>query len=162
MPVVQMDYASYIGVEIAEDVTMYHSDSALIRANISGPEFIRYTNVSAPYEKFPKGVHVIFYDKRSQPESWLFANSAIRDQLEEKVTVEGDVLLYNNLGDTLETSQLIWEEKTGKIYTHRFVKLTKPDRIIMGYGFESNQEFSKGHIKAVEGNWAIDFMDGNN
>ena len=74
----QLNYSELLGVEIAEDVTMYHSDSALIRANISGPKFYRYANGSNPHEDFTEGVDVKFFDRYGNEESWLKANFASR------------------------------------------------------------------------------------
>ena len=66
-------------------------------------------------------------------------------------------MVVNKKGETLNTEHLIWEEKTEKIHTDEFVKITTEDEVIFGHGFESNQDFSKYRIKKIKG--TIDLKD---
>ena len=70
---------------------------------------------------------------------------------ENKVNSSEDVKVYNISGDLLETEHLIWNEKTEKIYTEEFVKITTKDEVIYGEGLESNQYFSQYTIKKIKG-----------
>ncbi len=147
------DYSQILDAERVKDIRLRYSDSAFLKAIIEGPELYRYDK--GERELFPSGVYATFYSEFGSPNSWLKARRAYRFPNESKVVVEDHVVLYNEKGDSLITSQLTWDEKNDKIYTDRFVRLTKKDRIIMGYGFESNQDFSKGRIKAIEGSWSL-------
>jgi hypothetical protein len=57
----------------------------------------------------------------------------------------------------------LWDEKTEKVRTEKFVKVSKPGEVIYGYGLEAAQDFSywkiivpKGKIKAGELEEAIE------
>jgi hypothetical protein len=62
-----------------------------------------------------------------------------------------DVVVVNEKGEKLMTEYLVWDEKTGKIFSNEFVKIITADEIIMGNGFESNQDFSRYKIFDIKG-----------
>ena len=49
-----------------------------------------------------------------------------------------------------------WDEKLNKVYTKKFVKITRPGEIIYGYGFEANQDFTRWEINAITGRIKVD------
>ncbi len=148
------DYSLYKDAEFIKDIRLNYSDSAVLKAVVTGPEMWRYKG--GEREVFPKGIHATFYNHSDNPSSYLHARKAFRFQRKKQIILEDHVVLYNLEGDSLFTSQLTWDEKEDKIFTDRFVRLTKRDRVILGYGFESTQDFTKGRIKAVEGTWRLD------
>jgi hypothetical protein len=54
-------------------------------------------------------------------------------------------------GEHFECDQLFWDENTEKVYSDSRVKITQKDKIITGYGFESNQALTKYTIRKPEG-----------
>lgn len=52
--------------------------------------------------------------------------------------------------EVLKTSELIWNESLGKISTDKFVRIIRKEELIQGYGFETDQHFRKGTIKAID------------
>jgi len=62
-----------------------------------------------------------------------------------------NVVVENTSGDKLETEHLIWDQKEDRIFSDVFTRITSPDRVIFGDGFESNQDFSKYRIRKVRG-----------
>ena len=86
-----------------------------------------------------------------QIQSRLTADYAIRFEKQGKMEAKGNVVLVNELGETLNTEHLFWNENTGKIYSYEFVKITTADEIIMGDGFESNQNFTQFKIHKIKG-----------
>ncbi len=140
-----------IAVETAKDVAMLYSDSAIVKVRIEGPLMIRHLDRENPRQEFTDGVKVVFYAYGQKVESVLTAKYAIRSEKENQIIVRDSVVWESYKGEKLETEELIWEEREEKIYTNRFVTITKPDEVIYGYGFEANQDFSSWTIKAVEG-----------
>ncbi|MPM10940.1 hypothetical protein SDC9_57277 [bioreactor metagenome] len=57
----------------------------------------------------------------------------------------------NIKGELFETEQLFWEQKSEKIYSDSLIKITQEDYIIIGKGFESNQEMTKYQVKQTQG-----------
>ena len=62
-----------------------------------------------------------------------------------------DVEVVNEKGEKLNTEKLIWDERKELLSSDQFVKITTPEEIIMGKGFEANQDFSRYKIFNVTG-----------
>ncbi len=145
------------GVEIARDIEMLYSDSAIVRIRIQGPTLLRYLEDEKPRDEFPDGVHVDFLDTDGSVNSTLDAQYAVRYTREKQVIVRADinqgttVVLQNDKGEKLETSELIWDEAESKVFTDKFVKITKPEEIIFAYGFNAKQDFSEYTLNKVVG-----------
>jgi len=148
-----------VDVEIAKDFQMLYSDSAMLKVKISGPTLKRYLSEKDPKEEFPDGIHVEFYNERLQVTSVLTAKYAIRRERKGNIIVEDSVVWESISKERLESEELIWDEKEGKVYTNKFVTLKRPDEIIYGHGFEAEQDFSKSRIKAITGQIKVDLSD---
>ena len=136
--------------ESAEEAILIYSDSSRVKVKLNAPKIDRYVGTNS-YLELPNGIEVIFYNERMQIQSRLTADYAIRFEKQGKMEAKGNVVLVNELGETLNTEHLFWNEHTGKIYSYEFVKITTADEIIMGDGFESNQNFTKFKIKKIKG-----------
>ena len=79
------------------------------------------------------------------------AKYGVRYPNEGLVIVRDSVVWESMAQEKLETSELRWDEREKKIYTNKFVRITRPDEIIYGHGFEANQDFSYSKIQAIEG-----------
>ena len=73
------------------------------------------------------------------------------------ITVRDSVVWSTAKLEKLETEELVWDEKSGKVRTEKFVKVTQPGEIIYGFGLEADQDFSywkilvpKGRIKVEQ------------
>ncbi len=133
-----------------------YTDSGKIQIKLLAPELRRFSNVEEPYIEFPTGIKVVFYDHNQKPESQLTAKYAIYFEANELWEARDSVIAVNNLGDTLNTELLFWDEKKELIYTDKFVKITTENEVIWGEGLEANQEFTDWKIKNVKGTIYID------
>ncbi len=141
---------SELPIESTINATLIYSDSAQLQVKLIAPRLDRFIG-EKPYIEFPLGVEIEFYDGDMEVSSRLTANYAISYEDEGIMEAKGNVILINELGEQLNTEHLIWDEKTGKIHSEEFVKITTADEIIMGEGFESNQSFTKFKIKKIKG-----------
>lgn len=137
-------------VEQGKNIEILYSDSAKIRVKVNAPELKRFV-VPKPVVEMPAGVKVEFYDDSLHITSTLTSKYAIRKDNEQIMEAKNDVVVVNTKGEKLNTEHLIWDEKTRKIYSQEFVKITTPDEIIMGEGFESNEDFTKYKIFDIKG-----------
>ncbi|MCB0686649.1 MAG: LPS export ABC transporter periplasmic protein LptC [Saprospiraceae bacterium] len=150
------------GTEVAKNIEMLYSDSAVVRVRIIGPTLVRHLEAEKPYDEFPDGVHVDFLERDGTVSSTLDAQHAERFTRENLVIVRSNitqgvpVILKNDQGEKLETSELIWDEGDGKVYTDKFVKITKPEEIIFAYGFTAKQDFSQYTLQKVVGRVKVD------
>ncbi len=138
------------GVE-ADNYEMISSDSTIIRFKLITPQLIRYDQAEDPFIEFPKGVEIERYNEKMVQIASITSNYARYYEKEKKWEAKNNVIAVNPQGDTLKTEQLIWEEKTGTIYSEQFVKIIRKDQVITGIGFESDQDLSNWKIKNPKG-----------
>ena len=137
-------------VEVADSVQIIYSDSALLKVILEANHLERFLGEN-PYLEMTQGVHVRFFNNLGQVESELRSNYAVSYENTDIMEAKEDVVVVNKEGETLNTEHLIWEEKTERIHTEEFVKITTEDEVIFGHGFESNQDFTKYKIKKIKG-----------
>lgn len=146
-------------VEKAIDVEILYSDSAQIRVRIKAPTMLRYLDKREPYQEFIDGVYVEFFNPDKTVSSTLTSKYAIRYDNKNQVVVQDSVVWESISNEKLESEELIWDEKTKKVFTKKFVRITRPDEIIYGYGFEANQDFSYSKINAIEGRLKVEDIE---
>ena len=137
--------------EVAHDVEMLYSDSAIVQVRIRAPRMIRHLDKKNVRQEFPDGMNVDFFGPGQRVDSRLRSNYAMRFDEKKQIVVRDSVVWQSNNGEQLETEELTWDEKSGKVFTNRFVTLRRPEEIIYGVGFEAEQDFSRSRIKAIEG-----------
>jgi LPS export ABC transporter protein LptC len=146
-------------VERAEEVEILYSDSAKVRVRIVGATMLTYLDRSNPRQEFPDGVVVDFFGPDETVTSKLSAKYAVRYENKGEVHVRDSVVWLSVDDKKLETEELIWDERKEKIYTQKFVVITRPDEIIYGHGFETNQDFSYTKINAIEGRLKVEDLE---
>lgn len=143
-------------VEAAHNVEILYSDSAQVRVRVTGPTMLYHLDRAEPQQEFPDGVNVDFFDADGAITSQLTALYGLRLENKAEVVVRDSVVWKSVEGDTLETEELFWDERRGKIYSKKFVVITRPDEVIYGHGFEADQDFSYSRINAIEGRIKVD------
>lgn len=127
------------------------TDSGEVRFSLKAPKLLRFENDGKPFVEFPEGIELVKYDENENIISSITSNYAKQYPNEDKWEAKNNVIATNLDGDTLKTEHLIWEEKSEKIYTEEFVKIIRPDQIITGIGFESDQTLENWRIKNPKG-----------
>jgi LPS export ABC transporter protein LptC len=133
-------------------ITMIYSDSSRLKMVLKAGQMLTYDrNVKEPFTLLPNGLTMGFYDKTEKLEATLSANYGIHYPQRKRMEVKYNVVVVNKNGETLNTEHLIWDEVTKKIHSDAFVKITTGKEIIMGKGFESNEDLTQYQIKEVTG-----------
>lgn len=140
--------------ETGRDVTVVYSDSGIVKAKIVAKTMIRDLT-DKPVTEMPDGIEATFYDPDKAPSARMRANRAIHFPAEGKMEAYGNVVVINELGDTLRTEKLIWLENEDRIFTDQFVRINTPDEVIFGDGLESNQRFTRYRILNIRGTVAL-------
>lgn len=138
-------------IESAKDVDILYSDSAVVRMRIKAPVMNNKNDFNDPKRTFPNGVWVDFFDSNKSPSSHLTAKYAEYSENDRIITLRDSIVITNYRNEQMETEELFWNEKDGRIYSKKFVKITTPSEIIHGYGFSSNMEFTEWEIDSVSG-----------
>ena len=135
----------------ARDFETISTDSGQVRFLLKTPKLLKFENEGNVYMEFPEGIELSKYDENEKIISSITANYARQYEKDKKWEAKNNVIATNEKGDTLKTELLYWEEKTQKIYTDEFVKIIRPDQIITGVGFESDQNLNNWKIKNPKG-----------
>lgn len=144
-------------VEVAKEVEILYSDSAVVRIKISSKELRSHLDRENPYDEFPEGVRLDFFDNTQQPSSILTGKYALRYPLKNQVILR-DSCVWQSISNNekLESFELIWDENLKKVYSNKLVIITTPTEKIWGYGFETNQDFTRWKINKPQGRLAVD------
>lgn len=148
-----------VAIEVGRDVEILYSDSAIVRVRVTGPLLHNYTDRENPRQEFPNGVKIDFLEPNLSIRSTLTAKTAVRYQEKGQIIARDSVVLVSAKQEKLETEELIWDEKTAKVYTEKFVKVTQPGEIIYGYGLEAVQDFSYWKITVPKGRIKVEQLD---
>ncbi len=144
-------------VEVAKGVELIYSDSAVVRVKIKSDKMLTHSQKGKQVkQEFPEGIAVDFFSERQRVQSRLTARYAVRFEKRDEIEIRDSVVWASAKPETLETEELIWDEKNKKVYSNRFVKITTATDVIYGYGFEANEDFTKWKINAVQGQMGIE------
>jgi LPS export ABC transporter protein LptC len=133
-------------------ITMIYTDSAKLKMVMKAGVMLTYDrNVKEPFTLMPNGISMSFYNADEKQEATLKANYGVHYPQRKRMEVKYNVVVLNKNGETLNTEHLIWDERTKRIYSDAFVKITTGKEIIMGKGFESNEDLTQYQIKEVTG-----------
>lgn len=135
--------------DVAYDIVMIYTDNAEKVMELTAPKLERKEENPAK-DIFPEGILVTFYNDEVEYAT-LQADFAERLPDQYLVIATDNVVFENIEGEKLETSQLKWDERKGRIFTDRFAKFTRPDEIIYGYGFNANQDFTEIEFEKTTG-----------
>lgn len=139
-------------MQSASDMEIIYSDSAIVKLAIDAPAMERYiSEEQGNYILFKKGIHVRFFGPDLTVQTDLKANYARHLESENIWEVSDNVVIVNKKGEVINTELLIWDREKAKIHSDKYVKITTPDEIIMGDGFESDEQFLNYVILNVTG-----------
>jgi LPS export ABC transporter protein LptC len=129
--------------EYADFRTM-ESDSGQVKWVLEAPVARVYNIRKLLVTDYPK---ITFYDENGEISSVLTADKGEYDQETHDMTALGNVVVTTVEGYTLETESLIMLREDGEIHSEDFVKVTKGNDVLTGYGFQGYPELKNVDIK---------------
>ena len=133
------------------DVETLISDSGVVRYRITTPVWYVFDEVKEPLWRFPDGLKLEKYNLLFQLEATVRADSAIYFKQEELWRLDGNVDISNTAGEKFLTEQLFWDQRRHKLYSDSFIHIERTDRVLEGYGFDSNDQLTRYTIRNVSG-----------
>lgn len=132
-------------------VEVHFVDSSFTRAKLKAKKSRVYQNHQETF--LDDSLNVEFFSRSSNKRvSYLTADSAKIDDRTRNMLAWGKVVVIGDSTHTkLETSVLHWDNKTQKLFTTEFVKISSPREHLEGYGFESDQNLNNYKIFRVSG-----------
>lgn len=129
------------------DVSTFISDSGYTRYHITAPVWYMYEEAEDPYWHFPEGMHLEKYDDSMNIAATFDADTATYFSSRKLWQFDGLVNTRNVDGDKFLSTQLLWDQARHKVYTDSFIHVERSDRIIEGYGFESNENMTQYEVR---------------
>ncbi len=142
-------------VLLADTVTTLISDSGITRYRIKAARWEIYDKAQPPHWEFPRGVYLERFNAKLETEASLEADYAYYNEDAQIWELRGNVKALNLEGETFNTEQLFWNQKSERVYSDSLIRITKETSIITGVGFESNQTMTKYTIRNPQGIFPI-------
>lgn len=137
-------------------VVTYISDSGVTRYRMEAEEWLMYDRKRPSYWAFEKGVYLEQFDSLFNVDASIKADTAYFYDKQKLWKLMGNVDIKNRKGERFNTELLYWNQATEKVYSDRFIRIEQPDRIITGYGFDSNQQMTIYQIRNMGGIFYVD------
>jgi LPS export ABC transporter protein LptC len=145
-----------VRIETGKDVEIIYSDSAHIKARVTAPDLLYFTDKNNPKQEFTHGVKAFFYDLAEQQQSVLVGKYAIRAEQKGITIIRDSVIWESTVEGRLETSELVWDERTNIISTEKPVTIRQKGQIIHGIGFKTDEKLQRWRINVPTGQMKID------
>ena len=137
-------------------VTTLISDSGITRYKIVAEEWLIHDKKNPPYWAFEKGVYLEKFDTLFHIDASIKADTAYYHEKKKLWELRGHVQILSQRGDRFQTDLLFWDEKKEKVYSDKFIQIEQEDKVIRGYGFESNQDLTEYEIKNTTGVFTVE------
>lgn len=138
------------------DVQTIISDSGQTRYRIAAPLWNMFEEAKQPHWTFPKGVKCEELDNKFNPVTTIQCDSAYFDKDNALWSLVGNVRISNINNDLILTDELMWDQRSHRMYSDAFIHIEKQGRIIEGYGYESNERLTTYQLRQVEAIFPID------
>ena len=138
-------------------VDVIYSDSAKVKAHLTGPLMIDYTeNTPKPYREFPKGVKIVFYDDKLKESGNVVSDYAIQRDKENIIEFRRHVVATSAHGDVFKSEELVYDMTAKTFKSTKAVEITSPNGdVMLGSGADSNESFYPWHIVGTTGNFQV-------
>lgn len=139
--------------EYSENLTIVMSENGQKSYHFITPLMEGYSMAREPYKEFRKGIKIITYegDTTAVESATLTANYAIFYETRKLWEAKGDVVVIQNGGRRLYTSQLFWNQATHRIYSNVDSRVVDGDELYDCEGFESDEEMNDWHYRKIKG-----------
>jgi hypothetical protein len=135
--------------ESIKELTSQDSSNSRVVAVLKSPLSEDFTNLRFPYQKFPDGIRVEYFDA-SGNKSIILADYAIIYAGSNLYDLKGNVVLRSHDGKVLKTNQLYWDRERDWIFTEGKFLLNNPEdgTMLKGQGLDFNRDFT--YFKALK------------
>lgn len=143
-------------VDISKDVRLVYSDSAVVKAELTGPEMRIYhdttKNRNSNYE-FQKGIQIIFYDADGVESQRIKANYGINRTKEELIEFRKNVVITMANGSIIKTEEFIFDQANNKYFNSVPITFEMKDGRgnFQGTSFTSDANFNNIKAESMTG-----------
>lgn len=125
-----------------KNINLKYLDSGRVTVNLLAPISLDYTTMNVPYQEFPEGVEVRYWNSKNK-KSTVTSDYAIRYTNSNLVDLRQNVVITTEEGDKLNAEQLYWDQKNKWVFTDvPYTIKFKDGSFNEGSGFDSNEDFT--------------------
>lgn len=151
------------GAPIAEgkNINLKYTDSGRVVTNLIAPSLHDYSNLKFPYQEFPEGIEVRFWNENNE-QSTVSSDYAIRFDATNIVDLRKNVVLITSDSTILKAEQLYWDQKNQWVFTNEPYQMKLKDGSYNdGARFDSNEDFTHFLSRKNQGVQIIDKKNNN-
>ncbi|NGF57903.1 LPS export ABC transporter periplasmic protein LptC [Parapusillimonas sp. SGNA-6] len=131
-------------VDISIDVKIIYSDSAVVKAELTGPELRIYHDSTGNYE-FQKGLQIIFFDNDGKETQRIKSDYGVQRSIEGITEFRKNVVINMADGSVIKTEELFYDEKKKEYYNSVPIEMQFTD--------------SRGNMQATSFRSDVDFKN---
>ena len=139
--------------EYSENLSIVMSENGRKSYHFETPLLEGYGQARDPYREFRKGIKITMFEKDSTAaeSAVLTSNYAINYGNRRLWEAKGDVVVTKSDGKKLFTSQLFWNQATGRIYSNVDSKIVDGDEVYNCEGFETDESMNDLTYRKLDG-----------
>ena len=137
-------------------VESYISDSGVIRYKIIAEEWNVYDQLDPSFWSFEKGIYLEQFNADFIAEATIQADTAYYYDKKKLWELRSNVHIENHKQEKFDTELLFWDEYKQEVYSEKKIRIEQADKVIIGHGFESNQQLTDYVIHNTEGIFYFD------
>lgn len=118
----------------------------MIRYKIITAEWLIFSEVDTPFWAFEKGIYLEKFDTLFHIDASIKADTAYYYEPKKLWELRSNVHIRSQRGDKFDTQLMYWDQGKERIYSDQFIRIEQPDKVLTGYGFESNQQMTEYQI----------------
>ena len=80
----------------------------------------------------------------------ITCDSAHYDEEKALWSLNSMVTITSKDGGKIETNQMYWDRKANKYYSDSFIRMQSQEKVLEGYGYESNEKLTTYRVKRVQ------------
>jgi len=129
-------------IAVGKNINLKYTDSGKVMTNLVAPRLLDFSNFKFPYQEFPEGVTVYFWDKNRE-KTTITSDYAIRYDNTSLVDLRENVVLVTADSLVLNAEQLYWDQKNQWVFTDLPYKIKFNDGSYNDGGrFDSSEDFT--------------------
>lgn len=133
------------------NVNTWVTDSGYLRYHITTPLWLAYDECDNPHWSFPDTLMLKRFDNNGKHDASFRCDSAYYLSDIRLWRFDGHVRMTNVKGDIFLTEQIYWDQTRHKLYSDSFIHIETPERILEGFGFESNEQITTYTVRRPSG-----------
>lgn len=138
-----------------KNINLKYTDSGKVITNLIAPRLMDFSNFEFPYQEFPEGVEVHFWDEGE--ENIVTSDYAIRYDDTFIIDLRKNVVLTTSDSLVLKASQLYWDQKNQWVFTDQPYQIKFKDGSYNdGARFDSSEDFTNFISRKNQGVQIID------